>query len=178
MGALSAMTNESGTWFVCDTHVNPDPSAEQIAELTVMAAEKVRMFGFTPKVALLSHSLFGSHVNPTASKMRQALRLVRERAPELEVEGEMRADAALMPRIRERVFPNSVLQGEANLLIMPNQDAAHIAFNMTRIIGKGVNVGPILMGIGKPAHVLTPSATVRRVVNMTAIAVYEAQQER
>ncbi|MGB0513373.1 MAG: phosphate acyltransferase, partial [Wenzhouxiangellaceae bacterium] len=177
MGALSAMTNESGTWFVCDTHVNPDPTAEQIAELTVMAAEKVRMFGLAPKVALLSHSSFGSHVNSTASKMRQALRLVRERAPELEVEGEMRADAALMAGIRERVFPNSMLQGEANLLIMPNQDAAHIAFNMTRIIGKGVNVGPMLMGVGKPAHVLTPSATVRRVVNMTAIAVYEAQQE-
>jgi malate dehydrogenase (oxaloacetate-decarboxylating)(NADP+) len=178
LGALSAMTNESGTWFVCDTHVNPDPTAEQIADLTIMAAEKVRMFGFQPKIALLSHSSFGSHVNPQASKMRRALQLVRERAPELEVEGEMRADAALMPKIRERVFPNSKLKGEANLLIMPDQDAAHIAFNMTRIIGKGVNVGPILMGVGKPAHVLTPSATVRRVVNMTAIAVVEAQQEK
>jgi len=177
MGALSVMTNESGTWFVCDTHVNPDPDAEQIADLTLMAAEKVRMFGYTPKVALLSHSSFGSHVNAMASKMRHALRLVRARAPKLEVEGEMRADAALLPKIRERIFPNSNLQGEANLLIMPDQDAAHIAFNMIRIIGKGVNVGPILMGINKPAHVLTPSATVRRVVNMTAIAVYDAQQE-
>jgi len=175
LGALSVMTNESGTWFVCDTHVNPDPNAEQIADLTIMAAEKVHMFGLTPRVALLSHSSFGSHVNEMASKMRRALKLVRERAPELEVEGEMRADAALQPKIRERIFPNSMLKGEANLLIMPDQDAAHIAFNMTRIIGKGVNVGPILMGIGKPAHVLTPSATVRRVVNMTAIAVYDAQ---
>lgn len=175
LGALSVMTNESGTWFVCDTHVNPDPNAEQIADLTIMAADKVRMFGLTPRVALLSHSSFGSHVNEMASKMRRALKLVRERAPELEVEGEMRADAALQSKISERIFPNSMLKGEANLLIMPDQDAAHIAFNMTRIIGKGVNVGPILMGIGKPAHVLTPSATVRRVVNMTAIAVYDAQ---
>ena len=176
MGAMSAMTNESGTYFVCDTHVNPDPSAEQLAELTLMAAEKVRMFGITPKVALLSHSSFGSHVNPMASKMRKVLRLVREMAPELEVEGEMRADAALMPKIRERIFPNSMLSGQANLFIMPDQDAAHIAFNMTRVISKGVNVGPILMGASRPAHVLTPSATVRRVVNMTAIAVYDAQQ--
>lgn len=176
MGALSAMTNESGTYFVCDTHVNPDPTAEQLAELTLMAAEKVRMFGITPKVALLSHSSFGSHVNAMASKMRKVLKLVREMAPELEVEGEMRADAALMPDIRQRVFPNSMLTGQANLFIMPDQDAAHIAFNMTRVISKGVNVGPILMGASRPAHVLTPSATVRRVVNMTAIAVYEAQQ--
>jgi len=176
MGALSAMTNESGTYFVCDTHVNPDPTAEQLAELTLMAAEKVRMFGITPKVALLSHSSFGSHVNAMASKMRKVLRLVREMAPELEVEGEMRADAALMPNIRQRIFPNSMLSGQANLFIMPDQDAAHIAFNMTRVIGKGVNVGPILMGASRPAHVLTPSATVRRVVNMTAIAVYDAQQ--
>jgi len=176
MGALSAMTNESGTYFVCDTHVNPDPTAEQLAELTLMAAEKVRMFGITPKVALMSHSSFGSHVNAMASKMRKVLKLVREMAPELEVEGEMRADAALMPKIRERVFPNSMLSGQANLLIMPDQDAAHIAFSMTRVIGNGVTVGPILMGASRPAHVLTPSATVRRVVNMTAIAVYDAQQ--
>ena len=176
MGALSAMTNESGTYFVCDTHVNADPSAEQLAELTLMAAEKVRMFGITPKVALLSHSSFGSHVNAQASKMRRVLQLVRERAPELEIEGEMRADAALMPAIRERLFPNSMLTGQANLFIMPDQDAAHIAFNMARVIGKGVNVGPMLMGAGRPAHVLTPSATVRRVVNMTAIAVVDAQR--
>ncbi|NKI35641.1 NADP-dependent malic enzyme [Wenzhouxiangella sp. XN79A] len=177
LGALSAMTNESGTYFVCDTHVNPDPTAEQLADITLMAAEKVRMFGITPKVALLSHSSFGSHVNAQASKMRRVLQLVRERAPELEIEGEMRADAALMPKVRERVFPNSMLTGQANLFVMPDQDAAHIAFNMARVIGKGVNVGPILMGAGRPAHVLTPSATVRRVVNMTAIAVFDAQME-
>ncbi len=176
LGAMSALTNENGTWFVCDTHVNPDPTADQLAELTIMAAERVRMFGITPKVALCSHSNFGSHVNACASKMRQALTKVRALDPELEVEGEMRADAALMPEIRERIFPDSRLTGSANLLIMPDQDSAHIAFSMARIIGKGVTIGPMLMGAGRPAHVLTPSATVRRVVNMTAIAVVDAQR--
>ncbi len=177
LGALSAMATDTETLFVCDTHVNPDPTAEQIADLTIMAAEKVRMFGIEPKVALVSHSSFGSHVDPQASKMRRAFNLVRERAPNLQIEGEMRADAALMPAIRDRVFPNSQLKGPANLLIMPDQDAAHIAFNMARIIGKAVTIGPILMGAGRPAHVLTPSATVRRVVNMTAIAVVDAQND-
>ena len=175
LGALSAMTGDTGTYFVCDTHVNPDPTAEQLAEITIMAARKVAMFGITPKVALLSHSSFGSHANDQASKMRRTLQLVREQDPDLEVEGEMPADAALIPEIRERVFPNSMLAGEANLLVMPDLDSAHIAFNMTRVISKGVTVGPMLMGIGRPAHVLTQSATVRRVVNMTSIAVVEAQ---
>ena len=176
LGALSAMTNDDGAWFVVDTHVNANPTADQLAELTVRAAKKVRMFGITPKVALCSHSNFGSHVNESASKMRQVLSKVRELDPELEVEGEMRADAALIPEIRERIFPDSRLKGSANLLVMPDQDAAHIAFSMARVIGGGVTIGPILMGIGRPAHVLTPSATVRRVVNMTAISVVEAQQ--
>jgi len=176
LGALSCMATDSETLFVCDTHVNPDPTAEQLAELTLMAAERVRMFGITPKVALVSHSSFGSHVDAQARKMREVFRLVRERDPELQIEGEMRADAALMPSIRERVFPDTLLEGPANLLIMPDQDAAHIAFNMARIIGKAVTIGPMLMGAGRPAHVLTPSATVRRVVNMTAIAVVDAQQ--
>ena len=176
LGALSAMASENETLFVCDTHVNPDPSAEQIAELTLMAAEKVRMFGMTPRVALVSHSSFGSHVNPQASKMRRAFELICGMDPELEIEGEMRADAALMPEIRDRVFPNSRLKGAANLLVMPDQDAAHIAFSMARVIAKGVTIGPMLMGLARPAHVLTPSATVRRVVNMTAIAVVDAQE--
>ncbi|MDR9388826.1 MAG: NADP-dependent malic enzyme [Wenzhouxiangella sp.] len=176
MGALSAMTTELGTWFVCDTHVNPDPTAEQLAELTLMAAQRVRLFGITPKVALLSHSAFGSHVDPSAAKMRQALALIKERAPDLEIEGEMPADLALMPELRDEVFPDSLLQGSANLLIMPDQDAANIAFNLSRIIGRAVNVSPMLMGVGRPAHVLTPSATVRRIVNMAAIAVVDAQQ--
>lgn len=176
MGALSAMTTDVGTWFVCDTHVNPDPTAEQLAELTLMAADRVRLFGITPKVALLSHSAFGSHVDASASKMRKALNLIKEMAPDLEIEGEMPADLALMSELREEAFPDSVLTGSANLLIMPNQDAANIAFNMSRIIGRAVNVSPMLMGVGRPAHVLTPSATVRRIVNMAAIAVVDAQQ--
>ncbi len=176
LGALSCMATDSETLFVCDTHVNPDPTAEQLAELTIMAAERVRMFGVTPKVALVSHSSFGSHVDSQAAKMRRAFRLIRRLAPELEVEGEMRADAALMPVIRERDFPDSRLKGAANLLIMPDQDAAHIAFNLARVVGKAVTLGPMLMGVARPAHVLTSSATVRRVVNMTAIAVVDAQQ--
>ena len=176
LGALSAVTNENGVWFVCDTYVNPDPSIEQLTELTLMAAERVRMFGITPKVALVSHSTFGSHADPQAAKMRRVLERVREAAPELEIEGEMAADVALIPSIRERVFPNSRLSGQPNLLIMPDQDAAHIACSMARVVGRAVSIEPILMGVGRPAHVLTPSASVRRVVNMTAIAVVEAQQ--
>ena len=176
LGALSAVTNDTGVWFVCDTHVNPDPSIEQLTELTLMAAEKVRMFGITPKVALVSHSTFGSHADPQAAKMRRVLERLRVQAPDLEVEGEMAADVAMIPEIRERVFPNSRLKGQPNLLIMPDQDSAHIAFHLARVIGRAVSIEPILMGVGRPAHVLTPSASVRRVVNMTAIAVVEAQQ--
>ena len=176
LGALSALTNDNGAWFVCDTHVNPDPSVEQLTELTLMAAEKLRMFGITPKVALVSHSTFGSHADPQAAKMRRVLERLRVQAPDLEVEGEMPADVAMLPEIRERVFPNSRLKGQPNLLIMPDQDSAHIAFHLARVIGRAVTIEPILMGIGRPAHVLTPSASVRRVVNMTAIAVVEAQQ--
>ncbi len=174
-GALSVMTGDGGTYFVCDTHVNSNPSAEEIAELTVMAAGMVRLFGITPKIALLSHSTFGSHRDPSAEKMRQALQLIIAQAPDLEVEGEMPGDAALDESIRQRVFPNSRLTGAANLLIMPSLDAAHIAYSLSRVINKGITVGPILMGIGMPAHLVTPSATVRRVVNMTAIAVVDAQ---
>ena len=176
LGALSALTNDNGVWFFCDTHVNPDPSVDQLTELTLMAAERVRMFGITPKVALLSHSTFGSHADPLAAKMRRVLERVRAAAPDLEIEGEMAADVAMSPEIRARVFPNSRLKGMPNLLIMPNQDSAHIASQLARVIGRAVSVEPILMGVGRPAHVLTPSASVRRVVNMTALAVVEAQQ--
>ena len=176
LGALSVVTNDTGVWFVCDTHVNPDPTIEQLTELTLMAAERIRMFGITPKVALVSHSTFGSHADPQAGKMRRVRERLAELAPELEVEGEMTADVAMIPEIRERVFPNSLLKGQPNLLIMPDQDSAHIAFHFGRVVGRAVSIEPILMGVGRPAHVLTPSASVRRVVNMTAIAVVEAQQ--
>lgn len=173
--ALSAIAIDSGIYFLCDTYVNVDPSAEELAEATLMAAEEMRRFGIVPKVALLSHSNFGSHDTPSARKMRDTLKLLEEMAPELEVEGEMHADAALSEDVRKRIFPNSHLNGSANLFIMPNLDAAHIAFNMVRVLDEGVSIGPMLMGVKYPAHVLTASSTVRRVVNMTAVAAVDAQ---
>jgi malate dehydrogenase (oxaloacetate-decarboxylating)(NADP+) len=175
VGALGVLSTDRGVIFICDTHVNPDPSAEQIAEITLMAVEKVRMFGIEPRVALLSHSTFGSHQNPGALKMKRARELIVAASPWLEVEGEMPADLALSETFRRQEFPNSVLKGAANLLVMPNLDAAHIAFNFSRIVSNSVTVGPILMGLEYPAHLLTPSSSVRRVVNMTAFAVMEAQ---
>jgi malate dehydrogenase (oxaloacetate-decarboxylating)(NADP+) len=163
------------TVFICDTYVNVDPSAEQIAEMTVLAAEAVRRFGLLPKIALLSHSSFGSADAPSAAKMRAAAALLWQSAPELEVEGEMHGDAALDAALRTRLFPGSRLKGEANLLIMPTLDAANIAYNLLRVAtGDGITVGPILLGSSRPVHVLTPSATVRRIVNMTALSVVEA----
>ena len=167
------------TVFICDTYVNVDPSAEQIAEMTVLAAEAVRRFGLLPKIALLSHSSFGTADAPSAAKMRAALQLLWRNAPELEVEGEMHGDAALDAALRARIFPGSRLKGEANLLIMPTLDAANIAYNLLRVAtGDGVTVGPILLGSSRPVHVLTPSATVRRIVNMTALSVVEASAPR
>ena len=161
--------------FLCDTHVNRDPSSEEIAEMTLLAAEEVQRFGLKPSVALVSHSSFGSSDAPSARKMREALTLVLERAPELAVEGEMHADAALSKPIRDREFPGSRLETDANLLIMPNADAANITFNALRVIaGGGIAVGGILLGAAKPAHIMTSSSTVRRIVNMTAVAVRDA----
>ncbi|MDI1302205.1 MAG: NADP-dependent malic enzyme [bacterium] len=173
--AMNLLMLENRTLFICDTYVNPDPTAEQIAEMTLQAAEAVKNFGLTPKVALLSHSSFGSEDTASAAKMRKAWRLLRDIAPELEVEGEMHGDAALDETIRSQVFPNSLLKGAANLLIMPTLDAANIAFNLLKVTsGSGVTVGPILLGTSKPVHILTPSATVRRIINMTAVTVAEA----
>jgi malate dehydrogenase (oxaloacetate-decarboxylating)(NADP+) len=173
--AVSAVALEKSVFFVADTHVNTDPNAEQIAESAIMAAEQLNTFGIKPRVALLSHSNFGSHDNPSANKMREALSMIHERAPHLEVEGEMSADAALQEEVRELLFPGSRLEGSANLFIMPNIDAAQIAFNMVRVLDEGVSIGPILMGTNYPAHVLTPSSTARRVVNMSALCVVDAQ---
>ncbi len=173
--AMNMLILDKGTYFLCDTYVSPEPSAEQVAEATLLAAEEVRRFGIEPKVALLSHSNFGSRVTHSAQRMREALALLRERAPELEAEGEMHADAALSEEIRARIFPNSRLKGAANLLVIPTLDAANIAFNLVKVLGEGIAVGPILMGVALPAHVLTPSVTVRGVVNMTALAVVDAQ---
>jgi malate dehydrogenase (oxaloacetate-decarboxylating)(NADP+) len=173
--SLGVLNTDEGTYFVCDTHVNADPSAEEIVEATLMAAAKIRLFGIRPRVALLSHSAFGSHQDESAEKMRRALVLLHQRDPELEAEGEMTADMALDESYRRHVFPNSRLRGPANLLVMPSLDSAHIAYNLARVISNGVTVGPILLGVRRPAHVLTPSASARRVVNMTALAVVEAQ---
>jgi malate dehydrogenase (oxaloacetate-decarboxylating)(NADP+) len=164
----------SGTFFICDTHVTPEPSAEEIAELTVLAADEVRCFGIPPKVALLSRSNFGTRNTPSATKMRDALELLRTNAPDLEVDGEMHADAALSESIREAILPNSRLSGKANLLVMPNVDAANIAYNLLKMLGGGVAVGPILVGAAQSVHVLTQSATVRGLVNMSALAVARA----
>jgi malate dehydrogenase (oxaloacetate-decarboxylating)(NADP+) len=173
--AMNMLLLPQRTVFICDTYVNLDPSAEQIGEMTVLAAEEVRRFGIVPKVALLSHSNFGSLDTPSAAKMRAALELVRAATPELEVEGEMHGDAALDVALRTRLFPDSRLTGEANLLIMPTLDAANIAFNLLKTAtGDGITVGPILLGAARPVHVLTPSATVRRIMNMTALSVVEA----
>jgi malate dehydrogenase (oxaloacetate-decarboxylating)(NADP+) len=173
--ALSALILPKGTYFICDTYVVDDPSAEQLAEMTMRAADALRYFGFEPKVALLSHSNFGSADVRSAKKMRQVFALLRERAPKLEVEGEMHADAALSEEIRQRIFPNALFKGSANLLIMPNLDAANIAFNALTVLADGQPVGPILLGLNAPAHIVAPSVTVRGLVNMTAVAVSHAQ---
>ena len=163
--------------FLCDTYVNHDPSSEQIVDLTFLAAEEVRRFGLTPSVALLSHSSFGSADSPSSQKMRDALALIQARAPDLAVEGEMHGDAALSKRVLDRVFPDSTLTAEPNLLMMPNLDAGNIAYNLLRAAaGGGVTVGPILLGTEKPAHILTQTATVRGILNMTALAVVDAAQ--
>jgi malate dehydrogenase (oxaloacetate-decarboxylating)(NADP+) len=175
VAALNLLISSGGIYFLCDAYVTPDPTAEEIVETTLMAAEEVRRFGIVPKVALLSHSNFGSSDTPSALKMREALRLLHARAPTLEVEGEMHADSALSGEIRHRIFPNSKLTGRANLLIMPSLDAANIAFNMVKVLANALSVGPILLGAALPAHILTPSVTARGVVNMTAVAVVDAQ---
>lgn len=173
--ALTGVINDQGVWFFLDTHVQLDPSAEQIAEATLQATYRLKLFGIEPKVALLSHSNFGSHDNASAAKMRRAYQLIRERVPKLDVDGEMMADTAWDEELRTRIFPNSTLKGRANLFVMPNLDAANIAYNMVRVMTDGVAIGPILMGLDKPAHILTPASTPRRVVNMTAIAAVDAQ---
>ncbi len=165
--------------MLVDTHVNYDPTAEQLAEITMMAAEQMKRFGLRPKVALLSHSNFGSSDEPSAVKMRNTLALLREQAPGLEVDGEMHGDAALDGAYRSQLMPFSTLSGEANLLVMPNIDAANISYNLLKTAaGGGIAIGPVLLGAAKPVHVLTPSTTVRRIVNMTALTVADANALR
>jgi malate dehydrogenase (oxaloacetate-decarboxylating)(NADP+) len=173
--AMTGVINQHGAWFFLDTHVQVDPTAEQIAEATLQASYRLKLFGIEPKVALLSHSNFGSHDNPSAAKMRRVREILNRRMPKLEVDGEMQGDTAWDETLRQRMFPNTTLSGRANLFVLPNLDAANITYNMVRVMTDGVAIGPILMGISSPAHILTPASTVRRVVNMTAIAAVEAQ---
>ena len=172
--ALSGLILQSGALFICDTHVNHDPTAEQIAEMTLLAAEEVRRFGVVPKAALLSHSSFGASASPSARKMRRALGLIRAQAPDLEVDGEMHADAALSEPLRERLVSNSPLEGAANLLIMPTLDAANIGLTLLGAAAGGLQVGPVLLGLAKPLHVLVQKVTARGIVNMTALAASQA----
>jgi malate dehydrogenase (oxaloacetate-decarboxylating)(NADP+) len=177
--AMSGLIMQDRQVVLVDTHVNENPSAEQIAEITLLAAEEMRRFGLLPRVALLSHSNFGTSNSESARKMRTALALLRELAPDLEVDGEMHGDIALNAALLKRTMPDSTLSGEANLLVMPNIDAANIAYNLLKTTaGNGIAIGPVLLGCAKPVHILTPSATVRRIVNMTALCVVDAVYER
>jgi len=177
--AMNVLLLAKRTLFISDTYVNEDPGIEQLAEIAIMAAEEVKRFGVAPRIALLSHSNFGSDDSPAALKMSRARDLIEKLAPDLEVEGEMHGDAALSESIRNHVHPESRLKGEANLLIMPNLDAANISFNLLKMTGgEGITVGPILLGAAKPVHILTPTATVRRLVNMTALCVVDANAQQ
>jgi malate dehydrogenase (oxaloacetate-decarboxylating)(NADP+) len=176
MSTLVSLILPTGTFFICDTHVTPDPTAKQVAEMTLLAVEEIRRFGIEPKVALLSHSSFGSYDTESAKKMSRARELLEVMAPDLEMDGEMHADAALSERIRRGAYPYSRLTGQANLMVMPNVDAANIAYNLLKMLGGGVHVGPILMGVQMPAHVVTPSITVRGLINMSAVTTVHAQR--
>lgn len=177
MYAMNLLALPTRTIALCDTYVNYDPTAEQIFEMTCLAAEELQRFGITPRVALLSHSSFGTDETPTARKMRAALALLHANRPDIDAEGEMHGDAALDAAIRQHVFPNARMKEDANLLVFPTLDAANIAFNLIKTAsGDGMTVGPILLGAARPVHILTPTATVRRIVNMTALTVVDAAQ--
>jgi malate dehydrogenase (oxaloacetate-decarboxylating)(NADP+) len=173
--AMTMLIISKGTYFWVDPYVNPGPSSEQIADITLLAADNIRRFGIEPRVALLSHSDFGSSNRPTARKMRDALELIRRRSPELEVDGEMHGDTALIPELREKLVTDSPLTGSANLLIMPSLDAANISYNLVRVLADGLAIGPMLIGMAQPAHILAEGVTARGIMNMTAVAVVEAQ---
>ena len=176
LSAVSLLILPQGTYFIVDTHVSLDPSADELVEMVELASQEVRAFGLAPKVAFLSHSQFGSTSEPSALKMREAVRRLSQRHPDLEVEGEMHADTAISEVLRERIFPNARLSGSANLLVMPTLDAANIAFNLLKSVGQGLSVGPMLVGTAKPIHILSQSVTTRGIINMTALAVVDAQE--
>jgi malate dehydrogenase (oxaloacetate-decarboxylating)(NADP+) len=176
--AFSILILPKGTFFFADTEVSPEPDASKIAETAILAAAEIRRFAIEPKIALLSHSNFGTADTDSTHRMREALGKIREVEPELEVDGEMHGDAAISEEVRKRICPNSRLSGTANLLIAPTLDAANVALNLVKALGDGLSIGPILLGTAQPAHVLTPSITVRGIVNMTAVAVVDAQDHQ
>lgn len=178
VSALSALILSKGTYFLCDTHVSPDPTADEIAEMTELGADTVRRFGMTPKVALLSHSNFGSSNCPSASKMRDAMEILIEKNLDFEVEGEMKGDTALDEELRKRIFPHARLTGSANMMVFPNIDSANSAFNLLKELADGLSVGPILVGAAKPAHILSPAVTSRGIYNMSAVAVLDSQTSK
>ncbi len=174
VSALSTLILPKGTFFFCDTHVSQNPGVDELVEMTEMACKAVKRFGEVPKVALLSHSNFGSTDSESARKMAEATGILRKTQPDIEIEGEMHADTALNEELRMRIFPNSRLSGQANLLIFPTLDAANSAFNLVKVLGEGISIGPILLGAAKPVHIVTPSITVRGLVNMSAVCVVDA----
>jgi malate dehydrogenase (oxaloacetate-decarboxylating)(NADP+) len=174
--ALSLMITSKGAYFIADTQVRPNPSAEELAEMAALAAVHVQRFNIKPKVAFVSHSDFGSYDTESSRKMRRATALLREKHPEIEADGEMQGDTALLEAARKLVLPHSHLEGVANILIMPNLDTANVAYQMIKALADALPVGPILMGPSRPAHILTPSVTARGILNMTAIAAVEAQE--
>ena len=172
--AVILLILQSGTFFLTDTHVSVDPTAEHLAETAAMAAGTVKRFGMEPKIALLSHSNFGSRDNDSSRKMRKAREIIEQNYPDLTVDGEMHADAAVWESVRDRIFPDSGFRGSANLMVLPDIDAANISYNMVKAFGNGLPVGPMLVGLNQPAHVVTEAVTVRGLVNMSAIAAAEA----
>jgi malate dehydrogenase (oxaloacetate-decarboxylating)(NADP+) len=177
--AMNALILDNRQVVLVDTHINENPTAEQLAEITIMAADEMRRFGLHPRAALLSHSNFGSSDSESAQKMRAALALIRERAPNLEIDGEMHGDTALDAHLLKEQMPDTTLKGDANLLVLPNIEAANISYNLLKVAaGNGVAIGPVLLGCARAVHILTPSATVRRIVNMTALAVVDAVSQR
>ena len=174
--ALSLCITSKGAFFIADTQIRTNPSAEQLSEIAALAAVHVQRFGIKPKVAFLSHSDFGGYDSESARKMRRATELLAQDHPEIEADGEMQADSALAAIVRDTVLPHSRLEGEANILIMPTLDAANIAAQMIKVLSDSLPVGPILIGSARPAHILTPSVTARGILNMTAVAAVEAQE--
>ena len=174
--AMSLLINQKSATFFCDTYVSKLPSADEIAEMTILSAREIERFGIKPRVALVSHSNFGSRDSESAFKMRSALDIIRQLDPNLEVDGEMHGDSALSVMSRTKVMPNSTLTDSANLLIFPTLDAANISLNIAKVMTDGLHVGPILLGASQPVHILAPFVTSRGVVNMTALAAVEAQQ--